>query len=108
MEIAYKDLFRKNYLTYVPGPAGFFAKKFKESGYSEAELIDLILGVDFSLAGADEDISLEEKCEIIERAVADAHYTSWALDLIGLVISFPPASFRLRWRSAIQFQLRFS
>ena len=32
MEIAYKDLFRKNYLTYVPGPAGFFAKKFKESG----------------------------------------------------------------------------
>lgn len=27
MEIAYKDLFRKNYLTYVPGPAGFFAKK---------------------------------------------------------------------------------
>lgn len=93
MEIAYKDLFRKNYLTYVPGPAGFFAKKFKESGYSEAELIDLILGVDFSLAGADEDISLEEKCEIIERAVADAHYTSWALDLIGLVISFSAGKF---------------
>lgn len=87
MEIAYKDLFRKNYLTYVPGPAGFFAKKFKESGYSEAELIDLILGVDFSLAGADEDISLEKKCEIIERAVADAHYTSWALSLIGIIAS---------------------
>ena len=88
MGIAYKDLFRKNFLTYVPGPAGFFAKKFKKSGYSEAELIDLISGMDFSLAGADEDISLEKKCEIIERAVAEAHYTSWALDLIGLVISF--------------------
>lgn len=88
MGIAYKDLFRKNFPTYVPGPAGFFAKKFKKSGYSEAELIDLISGMDFSLAGADEDISLEKKCEIIERAVAEAHYTSWALDLIGLVISF--------------------
>lgn len=63
-------------------------KKIKKSGYSEAELIDLISGMDFSLAGADEDISLEKKCEIIERAVAEAHYTSWALDLIGLVISF--------------------
>lgn len=88
MGIAYKNLFRKNYPTYVPGPAGFFAKKFKKSGYSEAELIDLISGMDFSLAGTDEDISLEKKCEIIERAVAEAHYTSWALDLIGLVISF--------------------
>lgn len=63
-------------------------KKIKKSRYSEAELIDLISGMDFSLAGADEDISLEKKCEIIERAVAEAHYTSWALDLIGLVISF--------------------
>lgn len=53
-------------------------------------------------------MSLEKKCEIIERAIADAHYTSWTLDLIGLVISFPLASFRLRWRSAIQFQPRFS
>lgn len=30
MGIAYKDLFRKNFPTYVPGPAGFFAKKNQE------------------------------------------------------------------------------
>lgn len=93
MGIAYKDLFRNNFLAYVPGPAGFYAKKFKKSGYSEAELIDLISGTDFSFAGADEGITLEKKCEIIERAVADAHYTSWALDLIGLVISFTAGLF---------------
>ncbi len=31
MEIAYKDLFRKNYLTYVPGLAGFFAKSSRKA-----------------------------------------------------------------------------
>lgn len=86
----------------------FFIKRYEESGCGEAELLDLISEMDSSLAGADEDMSLEKKCEIIERAIADAHYTSWTLDLIGLVISFPLASFRLRWRSAIQFQPRFS
>lgn len=30
MGIAYKDLFRKNFLAYVPGPAGFYAKKVQE------------------------------------------------------------------------------
>lgn len=88
MGIAYKELFRVNRPIYGPGPGGFLIKRFKESGYSEAELLDLISEMDFSLAGADEDIGLEKKCEIIERAVADAHYTGWALDLIGLVISF--------------------
>lgn len=49
MGIAYKELFRVNRPIYGPGPGGFFIKRFKESGYSEAELLDLISGVDFSL-----------------------------------------------------------
>ena len=87
MEIAYKELFRVNRPIYGPGPGGFFIKRFKKSGYSEAELLDLISGMDFSLAGADGDISLEKKCKIIERAVAETHYTSWALSLIGIIAS---------------------
>lgn len=79
MEIVYKELFRVNRPIYGPGPGGFFIKRFKKSGYSEAELFDLISGMDFSLAGADEDISLKKKCKIIERAVAETHYTSWVL-----------------------------
>ena len=47
----------------------------------------MISRIDFSLAGADEDISLKKKCEIIEQAVAETHYTSWALSLIGIIIS---------------------
>lgn len=87
MGIVYRDLFRVNRLIYGPGPGGFFIKRFKKSEYSEAELIDLISRIDFSLAGADEDISLKKKCEIIEQAVAETHYTSWALSLIGIIIS---------------------
>ena len=87
MGIAYKELFRVNPLIYGPGPGGFFIKRFKESGYSEAELIDLISGMDFSLAATENDISLKKKCEVIERAVTETHYTSWALALIGSVIS---------------------
>lgn len=87
MEIAYKELFHVNRPIYGPGPGGFFIKRFKKSGYSEAELLDLISGMDFSLAGADGDISLEKKCKIIERVVAETHYTSWALNLIGIIIS---------------------
>ena len=30
---------------------------------------------------------MKKKCKIIERAVAETHYTSWALNLIGLIIS---------------------
>ena len=87
MEIVYKELFRVNRPIYGPGPGGFFIKRFKKSGYSEAELLDLISGMDFSLAGADGDISLEKKCKIIERAVAETHYTSWVLSLIGIIVS---------------------
>lgn len=87
MEIAYKELFRVNRPIYGPGPGGFFIKRFKKSGYSEAELLDLISGMDFSLAGADGDISLEKKCEVIEKAVTETHYTSWALSLIGIIAS---------------------
>lgn len=87
METAYNELFRVNRPIYGPGPGGFFIKRFKKSGYSEAELFDLISGMDFSLAGADEDISLKKKCKIIERAVAETHYTSWALSLIGIIAS---------------------
>lgn len=87
MGIVYRDLFRVNHLIYGPGPGGFFIKRFKKSEYSEAELIDLISRIDFSLAGADEDIGLKKKCEIIEQAVAETHYTSWALSLIGIIIS---------------------
>lgn len=42
MEIVYKELFRVNRPIYGPGPGGFFIKRFKKSGYSEAELFDLI------------------------------------------------------------------
>lgn len=87
MGIAYKELFRVNRPIYGPGPGGFFIKRFKESGYSEAELLDLISGVDFSLGEVGEDISLEKRCIIIERAVAETHYTSWTLTLISSVIS---------------------
>lgn len=87
MGIAYKELFRVNPLIYGPGPGGFFIKRFKESDYSEAELLDLISGMDFSLAGTENDISLKKKCEVIERAVTETHYTSWALNLIGMIIS---------------------
>ena len=59
MEIAYKELFRVNRPIYGPGPGGFFIKRFKKSGYSEAELLDLISGMDVYLAGADGDIGLE-------------------------------------------------
>ena len=49
--------------------------------------------MDFSLAGTENDISLKKKCEVIEKAVTETHYTSWALDLIGLVISFSAGKF---------------
>lgn len=87
MGIAYKELFRVNRPICGPGPGGFFIKRFKESGYSEAELLDLVSGTDFSLGEVGEVISLEKKCKIIERAVAETHYTSWALSLIGIIAS---------------------
>lgn len=87
MGIAYKELFRKKDRVYGFGPAGFFIKRFKKSDYSEAELLDLISGMDFSLGEASEDISLEKKCKIVERSVTETHYTSWALNLIGMIIS---------------------
>lgn len=93
MGIAYKELFRVNPLIYGPGPGGFFIKRFKESDYSEAELLDLISGMDFSLAGTENDISLKKKCEVIERAVTETHYTSWALNLIGLIISLAAGAY---------------
>ena len=93
MGIAYKELFRVNRLVYGSGPGGYFIKRFKKSGYSEAELIDLISGIDFSLAGAEKGISLKKKCKIIERAVAETHYTSWALNLISLIISLTAGAY---------------
>ena len=39
MRFAYKDLVRKAGFIYGPGPAGFFIKRFRKSGFSEAELI---------------------------------------------------------------------
>lgn len=87
MEIAYKELFRVNRPICGPGPGGFFIIRFKESGYSEAELIDLISGIDFSLTGSEGDISLKKKCKIIEQAVTGVHYTSWALSVISMIIS---------------------
>lgn len=93
MGIAYKELFCANRPVYGPGPGGFFIKRFKKSGYSEAELIDLISGTDFSLAGAGEDISLIKKCKIIEQAVTGVHYTSWALSLIGMIISLAAGTY---------------
>ena len=87
MGIAYKELFRKKDRVHGFGPAGYFIRRFKKSNYSEAELLDLITGMDFSLGEADEDISLEKKCEIVKRAVTEAHYTSWVLTLISSVTS---------------------
>lgn len=87
MGITYNELFHEKDRVYGFGPAGFFIKRFKKSDYSEAELLDLISGTDFSLGEAGEDISLEKKCKIVERSVAETHYTSWALSLIGMIIS---------------------
>lgn len=87
MGIAYKELFRVNRPIYGPGPGGFFIKRFKESGYSEAELLDLISEMDFSLAGAENDISLKEKCVIVKRAVEKTCYTDWSPTVIGLVLT---------------------
>lgn len=87
MGIAYKELFRVNRPICGPGPGGFFIKRFKESGYSEAGLIDLISGMDFSLGEVGEDISLKKKCEIVEQAVIGMHYTSWAPSAISMIIS---------------------
>lgn len=49
--------------------------------------------MDFSLAGTENDISLKKKCEVIERAVTETHYTSWALNLIGLIISLAAGAY---------------
>jgi len=87
MGITYKELFREKDRVYGFGPAGYFIGRFKKSDYSEAELLDLISGIDFSLGEAGEDISLEKKCKIVERSVAETHYTSWALSLIGMIFS---------------------
>lgn len=87
MGIAYKELFRVNRPIYGPGPGGFFIKRFKESGYSEAELIDLISGMDFSLGEVGKGISLKKKCEIVEQAVNGVHYTCWAPSVISMIIS---------------------
>ncbi len=87
MGIVYKELFHEKDRVYGFGPASCFIKRFKKSGYSEAELLDLISGMDFSLTGADEGIGLKKKCEIIERAVTETHYTSWVLSLIGMITS---------------------
>ena len=65
MEIAYKELFRVNRPICGPGPGGFFIKRFKESGYSEAELIDLITEMDFSPDGRGTNIGLYKKCGIV-------------------------------------------
>ena len=93
MGIAYKELFRVNRAICGPGPGGFFIKRFKESGYSEAELIDLISGIDFSLAGSEGNISLKKKCKIIEQAVTGVHYSSWTLSLIGIIISLAAGTY---------------
>lgn len=61
MGIAYKELHRVNRPICGPGPGSFFIKRFEESGYSEAELIDLISGMDFSLGEAGKGISLKKK-----------------------------------------------
>ena len=87
MGITYKELFREKDRVYGFGPAGYFIGRFKKSDYSEAELLDLISGIDFSLGEAGEDISLEKKCKIVERSVAETHYTSWALSLNGMFFS---------------------
>lgn len=87
MGIAYKELFRVNCLVYGPGPGGFFIKRFKENGYSEAELIDLITGMDFSPVGRGASISLCEKCGIVKWAVEKTCYTDWAPTVICLVLT---------------------
>lgn len=87
MGIAYKELFRVNRPIYGPGPGGFFIKRFKKSGYSEAELIDLITEMDFSPDGRGKNIGLYKKCEIVEQAVSGVHYTSWAPSVISMIIS---------------------
>lgn len=87
MGIAYKELFREKDRVYGFGPAGYFIRRFKKSDYSEAELLGLISGMDFSLGEADEDISLKKKCKIIKYAVSKTHYTSWVLTLISTVTS---------------------
>lgn len=87
MRFAYKDLVRKTGFIYGPGPAGFFIKRFKKSGFSEAELIDLMVGTDFSLNESDEPISLKEKCGIVKQAVEGVHYSDWAPVIIGLVLT---------------------
>ena len=51
MGIAYKELFREKDRVYGFGPAGYFIRRFKKSDYSEAELLDLITGMDFSFGG---------------------------------------------------------
>lgn len=93
MGIAYKELFHEKDRVYGLGPAGFFIKRFKKSDYSEAELLDLITGMDFSLGETGEDISLEKKYRIVERSVAETHYTSWALNLIGMIISLAAGAY---------------
>ena len=87
MRFAYKDLIRKKGFIYGPDPAGFFIKRFKKSGFSEAELIDLMARTDFSLNESDVSISLKEKCGIVKQAVEGAHYSDWAPVIIGLVLT---------------------
>lgn len=100
MGIAYKELFRVNRPICGPGPGGFFIKRFKESGYGEAELIDLISGIDFSLAGSERDISLKKKCKIIEQAVTGVHYSSWALSVISMIISLTVGGCLSAWAAS--------
>lgn len=100
MGIAYKELHRVNRPICGPGPGGFFIKRFKESGYSEAELLDLISGVDFSLGEVGEDISLKKTCEIVEQAVIEVHYTSWALSVIGMIISLTVGGCLSSWAAS--------
>lgn len=87
MAIVYKDLLRVNRPIYGPGPGGFFIKRFEESGCSEAELIDLIMGMDFSPDGRGVNIGLYEKCRIVKWAVEKTCYTDWSPTVIGLVLT---------------------
>lgn len=87
MGIAYKELFRVNRPICGPGPGGFFIKRFKESGYSEAELIDLITEMDFSSVERGVNISLCEKCRIVKWAVEKTCYTDWPPTIICLVLT---------------------
>lgn len=100
MRIAYKELHRVNRPICGPGPGGFFIKRFKESGYSEAELIDLISGMDFSLGEVDKGISLKKKCEIVEQAVIGVHYTSWAPSVISMIISLTVGGCLSAWAAS--------